>query len=103
MIDMAKVMEVNDATALAGILSAIGGISTGIFSGIRIGKSKQIEEIKELITQYKDANDFTKNEVLEVKSALVETRQMHKECEEGRAILACRVDELADAVKKLTP
>ena len=96
-------MDANDAAALAGILSAIGGISTGIFSGIKIGKSKQIEEIKELITQYKEANDFTKKEVLEVKLALSETRLKHKECEEGRILLEGRIDELDACIKNLTP
>jgi len=101
--NMRTEMEANDAAAWAGILSAIGGISTGIFSGIKIGRSKQVEEIKELITQYKDANEFTKNEVLNVKAVLHETRQMHKECEEGRMVLEKRVDELDEQVKKLTP
>lgn len=86
-------METN-APELAAIITAVGGLATGIFGGIKFGRNQQVEEIKTLIEQYKQANDFTKQEVIDVKGILEDTRKMHKDCEEGRDKLACRVDEL---------
>jgi uncharacterized protein HemX len=90
-----------EAPDIAAIITAVGGLAGGLFGGIKIGKSRQVEEIKELINQYKDANEFTKSEVLDVKNVLNETRQMHQECEDGRRALACRVDELELHVKTI--
>ena len=52
-----KTMEVE---GIAAILTAIGGLGSGVWGGIRLGKSQQLEEVKGLITQYKEANEFTK-------------------------------------------
>lgn len=84
----------SSAPEIAAIITAVGGLATGIFGGIKFGRNQQVEEIKSLIGQYKEANDFTKQEIIDVKTVLSETRDMHKECEEGRKELACRVDEL---------
>ena len=89
-----------EAPEISAIITAIGGLGTGWFGGFKIGKSQQVEEIKELITQYKDANEFTKNEIQEVKEALSETKAMHRECEEGRNELACRISELEQICKR---
>lgn len=86
------------APELAAIITAVGGLATGVFGGIKFGRNQQVEEIKTLIAQYKEANDFTKQEILDVKGVLHETRAMHKECEDGRDKLACRVDELEKAL-----
>lgn len=86
------------APEIAAIITAVGGLATGVFGGIKFGRNQQVDEIKTLIAQYKEANDFTKQEILDVKGVLHETREMHKECEEGRNKLACRVDELEKAM-----
>jgi len=82
------------APEIAAIITAVGGLATGVFGGIKFGRNQQVEEIKTLIAQYKEANDFTKQEVTDVKAILEDTRKMHQECEEGRKELACRVDKL---------
>jgi hypothetical protein len=92
--------QLEQAPEIAAIITAIGGLATGVFGGIKFGRNQQIEEVKALIVQYKDANEFTKKEILDVKVVLAETRNLHKECEEGRNVLACRVDELEKLVKK---
>jgi hypothetical protein len=92
--------QLEQAPEIAAIITAIGGLATGIFGGIKFGRNQQIEEVKSLIVQYKDANEFTKKEILDVKVVLAETRDMHKECEEGRNQLAIRVGELELAMKK---
>ena len=92
--------QLEQAPEIAAIITAIGGLATGVFGGIKFGRNQQIEEVKSLIVQYKDANEFTKKEILDVKVIFAETRNLHKECEEGRNVLACRVDELEKLVKK---
>jgi len=92
--------QVESAPEIAAIITAVGGLATGIFGGIKFGRNQQVEEVMALIVQYKDANEFNKNEILDVKKVLNETREMHRECEEGRNLLACRVDELEKLVKK---
>ena len=93
-----KAME---GESIAAILTAIGGITTGAWGGLRIGKSRQVEEVKELITSYKEANEFNKTELVGIKAILTETRQMHKECEDGRNALECQIDELRDKQSKM--
>jgi uncharacterized protein HemX len=93
-------MEPSDFAAL---LTAIGGLGTGIFGGIKLAGSRQVEEVKALITQYKDANEFNKKEVLDVKLVLAETRKMHKECEERSTLQERRIDELDARVKTIAP
>jgi uncharacterized protein HemX len=87
-----------EAPEIAAIITAIGGLGTGWFGGLKIGRSQQVEEVKALITQYKDANEFTKQEVMDVKGILSETRNMHHECEESKQKLTDKVNELERVV-----
>jgi uncharacterized protein HemX len=93
-----KTMEVE---GIAAILTAIGGLGSGVWGGIRMGKSQQLEEVKGLITQYKEANEFTKGEMADIKESLSETRQLHRECEEGRKGLEVKVDGLQNEMKRM--
>lgn len=87
-----------EAPEIAAIITAIGGLGTGWFGGLKIGRSQQVEEVKALITQYKDANEFTKNEILDVKTILTETRNMHHECEESKKEMTYKFNELERVV-----
>lgn len=82
-----------EAEGIGAILTAIGGLAGGVFGGIRLGKNQQLEEVKGLITQYKEANEFTKGEMSDIKESLAETRKMHQDCEDGRNALACEIKE----------
>ena len=93
-----KTMEVE---GIAAILTAIGGLGSGVWGGIRLGKNQQLEEVKGLITQYKEANEFTKGEMLDIKESLSETRQLHRECEEGRKELEVKVDGLRNEMIRM--
>jgi hypothetical protein len=93
-----KTMEVE---GIAAILTAIGGLGSGVWGGIRMGKSQQLEEVKGLITQYKEANEFTKGEMADIKESLSETRQLHRECEDGRKGLEVKVDGLQNEMKRM--
>jgi hypothetical protein len=66
-----------------------------------LGKNQQLEEVKGLITQYKEANEFTKGEMADIKESLSETRQLHRECEEGRKGLEVKVDGLQNEMKRM--
>ena len=93
-----KAME---AEGLGAIITAIGGLAGGAWGGIRLGKNQQLEEVKGLITQYKEANEFTKGEMADIKESLSETRQLHRECEEGRKGLEVKVDGLQNEMKRM--
>jgi hypothetical protein len=93
-----KAME---AEGIAAILTAIGGLGSGVWGGIRLGKSQQLEEVKGLITQYKEANEFTKGEMADIKESLSETRQLHRECEDGRKGLEVKVDGLQNEMRRM--
>lgn len=93
-----KAME---GEGIAAILTAIGGLGSGVWGGIRLGKNQQLEEVKGLITQYKEANEFTKGEMADIKESLSETRQLHKECEEGRKGLEVKVDGLRNEMIRM--
>jgi hypothetical protein len=93
-----KAME---AEGIGAIITAIGGLAGGAWGGIRLGKNQQLEEVKGLITQYKEANEFTKGEMLDIKESLSETRQLHRECEEGRKGLEVKVDGLQNEMKRM--
>ena len=93
-----KTME---AEGIGVIITAIGGLASGAWGGIRLGKSQQLEEVKGLITQYKEANEFTKGEMADIKESLSETRQLHKECEEGRKGLEVKVDGLQNEMQRM--
>jgi hypothetical protein len=93
-----KTMEVE---GIAAILTAIGGLGSGVWGGIRLGKNQQLEEVKGLITQYKEANEFTKGEMADIKESLSETRQLHRECEEGRKGLEVKVDGLRNEMIRM--
>ena len=47
------------------------------------------------------ANNFTKGEMLDIKESLSETRQLHRECEEGRKGLEVKVDGLQNEMKRM--
>lgn len=83
-----------NAPEIAAIITAVGGLGTGLFSGLKIGRSQQVEEIKTLINQYKDANEFTKSELCDMKEMLTETRVMHIECEKSKKVITDKVNEL---------
>ena len=53
-----------EAPEIAAIITAIGGLGTGWFGGLKIGRSQQVEEFKNILS---------------------ETRNMHHECEEFKA------------------
>ena len=93
-----KAME---AEGIAAILTAIGGLAGGAWGGIRLGKNQQLEEVKGLITQYKEANEFTKGEMADIKESLSETRQLHRECEDGRKGLEVKVDGLQNEMRRM--
>jgi hypothetical protein len=93
-----KTME---AEGIGAIITAIGGLASGAWGGIRLGKSQQLEEVKGLITQYKEANEFTKGEMADIKESLSETRQLHRECEEGRKGLEVKVDGLQNEMQRM--
>jgi hypothetical protein len=93
-----KAME---AEGIGAILTAIGGLAGGVFGGIRLGKNQQLEEVKGLITQYKEANEFTKGEMADIKESLSETRQLHRECEDGRKGLEVKVDGLQNEMMRM--
>ncbi len=93
-----KAME---GEGIAAILTAIGGLGSGVWGGIRLGKNQQLEEVKGLITQYKEANEFTKGEMADIKESLSETRQLHRECEDGRKDLEVKVDGLQNEMKRM--
>jgi hypothetical protein len=93
-----KAME---AEGIGAIITAIGGLAGGAWGGIRLGKNQQLEEVKGLITQYKEANEFTKGEMADIKESLSETRQLHRECEEGRKGLEVKVDGLQNEMKRM--
>jgi hypothetical protein len=93
-----KAME---AEGIGAIITAIGGLAGGAWGGIRLGKNQQLEEVKGLITQYKEANEFTKGEMADIKESLSETRQLHRECEEGRKGLEVKVDGLQNEMRRM--
>ena len=93
-----KAME---AEGIGAIITAIGGLAGGAWTGIRLGKNQQLEEVKGLITQYKEANEFTKGEMADIKESLSETRQLHRECEEGRKGLEVKVDGLQNEMRRM--
>jgi hypothetical protein len=93
-----KAME---AEGIGAIITAIGGLGSGVWGGIRMGKSQQLEEVKGLITQYKEANEFTKGEMADIKESLSETRQLHRECEDGRKDLEVKVDGLQNEMRRM--
>jgi hypothetical protein len=93
-----KAME---AEGIGAIITAIGGLAGGAWGGIRLGKNQQLEEVKGLITQYKEANEFTKGEMADIKESLSETRQLHRECEDGRKGLEVKVDGLQNEMKRM--
>jgi hypothetical protein len=93
-----KAME---AEGIGAIITAIGGLAGGAWGGIRLGKNQQLEEVKGLITQYKEANEFTKGEMADIKESLSETRQLHRECEEGRKELEVKVDGLQNEMRRM--
>lgn len=64
-------MEIN---GLAEIASGIVGVVGGVFGGIRLGKSRQLEEIKEMIEVYKEAHNFTKEEAAELRIGIKASR-----------------------------
>tara|TARA_R110000868_G_scaffold87876_2_gene245408 strand:+ start:180 stop:488 length:309 start_codon:yes stop_codon:yes gene_type:complete len=90
-----------EAEGIAGILAGISGLVTGGLGGIKWVKNQQVEELKTLFVSYSDAVEFNRKEVTHIKVSLDETRQMHKECEEGRNALECQIDELRDKTLKM--
>ena len=90
-----------EAEGIAGILAGISGLVTGGLGGIKWVKNQQVEELKTLFVSYSDAVEFNRKEVTHIKVSLDETRQMHKECEEGRNALECQIDELRDKTQKM--
>lgn len=90
-----------EAEGIGAIITAIGGLAGGAWGGIRLGKNQQLEEVKGLITQYKEANEFTKGEMADIKESLSETRQLHRECEDGRKGLEVKVDGLQNEMKRM--
>ncbi len=93
-----KAME---GEGIGAIITAIGGLAGGAWGGIRLGKNQQLEEVKGLITQYKEANEFTKGEMADIKESLSETRQLHRECEDGRKGLEVKVDGLQNEMRRM--
>lgn len=86
------------SNGLSEIFSALTALVSGVYGGIRIGKSKQVEEIKELITQYKDANEFTKEEAAELRIGIKESRAHNEKCENDLRCVRRELDDLKKIV-----
>jgi len=87
-----------EAETIGAILSALG---TGVVGGNWFGQGKQLKQVKEMLVNYEKANKFNNDEVDRISKSLTETRQMHKECEDGRKELSCQIDELRDKTAKM--
>jgi hypothetical protein len=83
-------MEFNGLTeVVAAIISGTGGV----FGGLKLGRSKQIEELKEVVSVYVEAHNFTKAEAADLRKGIEESREHNKKCEED---LQCVREELAE-------
>lgn len=93
-------MEIN---GLAEIASGIVGVVGGVFGGIRLGKSRQLEEIKEMIEVYKEAHNFTKEEAAELRIGIKASRDHNEKCEKELLTVKNELAEFKGFVKaKLT-
>jgi hypothetical protein len=87
-------LDANGLTeAIAALISGVGGV----FGGIKLGRSKQIEELKEVVSVYVDAHNFTKAEAEDLRKGIEESREHNKKCEDE---LQCVREEL-NVVKKV--
>jgi hypothetical protein len=87
-------MEFNGLTeVVAAIVSGTGGV----FGGLKLGRSKQITELKEVVQVYVDAHNFTKAEAEDLRKGIEESRAHNEKCESD---LKCVREEL-DVVKKV--
>lgn len=86
-----------DANGLSEAIAAIISGASGIFGGMKLGRSKQITELKEVVQVYVDAHNFTKTEAEDLRKGIEESREHNKKCEHE---LACVREEL-DVVKKV--
>jgi len=86
-----------DANGLSEAIAAIISGASGIFGGMKLGRSKQITELKEVVQVYVDAHNFTKTEAEDLRKGIEESREHNKKCESE---LACVREEL-DVVKKV--
>lgn len=85
-------------------LSALGGVIGGVFGGMRIGRSKQLDEIRETIEVYKDAHNFTKDEAEDLRKGIKESREHNEKCEKELASVKTELAEFKGFVKaKLEP
>jgi len=83
-------LEFNGLTeVVAAIVSGTGGV----FGGLKLGRSKQIEELKEVVSVYVEAHKFTKAEADDLRRGIQESREHNKKCEEE---LQCVREELAE-------
>ena len=79
-----------EAETIGAILSALG---TGVIGGNWFGQGKQLKQVKEMLVNYEKSNKFNNDEVDRISKSLIDTRTMHKECEDGRNALACEIKE----------
>ena len=86
-----------DANGLSETVAAIISGVGGIFGGMKLGRSKQITELKEVVQVYVDAHNFTKAEAEDLRKGIEESRAHNEKCESD---LKCVREEL-DVVKKV--
>ena len=71
-------LDANGLTeAIAAIVSGIGGV----FGGMKLGRSQQIDELKKVVSVYVDAHNFTKAEAEDLRKGIEESREHNRKCE----------------------
>jgi hypothetical protein len=91
-----------EAEGIAGILAGISGLVTGGFGGIKWVKSRQLEEVKTLITEYQEIHKISKADIADIKSDLEKSKAAEELCFQQHRAAMSRIDELDRCIRSLT-
>jgi hypothetical protein len=91
-----------EAEGIGAILTAIGGLATGVFGGIRLGKSQQLEEVKGLINEYQEIHKINKDDLTDIRAQLEKSKTAEEQCFQQHRTAMGRIDELDRCIRAIT-
>jgi hypothetical protein len=91
-----------EAEGIAGILAGISGLVTGGFGGIKWVKSKQLEDVKGLLQNYRDAVELKQADIVDIRAQLDKSKAAEEKCFEQHRHAMHRIDELDRGIRAIT-
>lgn len=87
---------------LTTLFTALGGLAGGALGGFRFGKNQQLEEVKGLLQEYREANELKQADLVDIRGQLDKSKEAEEKCFQQHRIAMARIDELDRGIRSLT-